>query len=106
MNKKPFSIKTLAENVRSFCQKRPIQRLEVFGSIAKGDAGEDSDVDLLVTFHENAFLTSLDIVSMKMELEKLLGRAVDLVERPCIEQSSNPFRKRAILNVAKEIYAA
>lgn len=101
-----LSIKDITEKVSVFCRKQPIQRAEVFGSVAKDSANENSDVDLLVTFKENVFLTSLDVVKIKMELEKLLGCAVDIVERSCIEQSNNPFRKKAILNTAKEIYAS
>jgi predicted nucleotidyltransferase len=49
----------------------------VFGSVARGNDGVESDIDLLVTFEPGADL--LDAVAMSMELEDLLGVHVDIV---------------------------
>ncbi len=51
--------------------------LRVFGSVARGEAGPDSDVDLLVDFDPEASL--LDHVALLQALESLLGRRVDIV---------------------------
>jgi predicted nucleotidyltransferase len=48
----------------------------VFGSVARGEAGVDSDVDLLVDMEEDASL--LDLCGMEAELEDLLGVSVDV----------------------------
>ena len=48
----------------------------VFGSMARGDADEKSDVDLLVEVPEGEDL--MDFIGVKLELEDLLGRKVDL----------------------------
>lgn len=48
----------------------------VFGSMARGDAGPDSDVDLLVEFERG--VTLFDLADLKLELEEALGRKVDL----------------------------
>ncbi len=56
----------------------PIESLALFGSVARGEATEQSDVDILVEFNGNIgwqFLTLAD------ELEQLLGLKVDLVSR-------------------------
>ncbi len=53
-----------------------VKSLAVFGSIARGDDHEGSDVDVLVTFEGSA--TFDDFMGLKLDLEDLLGRKVDL----------------------------
>ena len=53
-------------------------KVRVFGSAARGDAGPDSDIDLLVEFEEGRSL--LDLVGLIDELCALLGRHVDVAE--------------------------
>lgn len=52
---------------------------EVFGSVARGDEHEGSDVDLLVDFASGTDI--IDIIGIKHELEDVLGAPVDLVPR-------------------------
>lgn len=52
--------------------------VRVFGSFARGEAGPDSDVDLLVELEDGRSL--LDHVALMLELEDLLGKKVDIVE--------------------------
>jgi uncharacterized protein len=47
-----------------------------------------------------------DFVDMRDELEELLGRKVDVLSRRGVETSTNPYRKKAILDSARTIYAA
>lgn len=53
------------------------RNVRVFGSVARGDAGEQSDVDLLVDFEAGSSL--FDLLHLTEELERLLGRHVDVV---------------------------
>ena len=78
----------------------------LFGSAARGDDFDParSDADFLVTF-EPAVRNDLGaLVELKDELEELLGRPVDLVEREVVETSRNFIRRQAILRDAKTIY--
>lgn len=54
--------------------------VRVFGSVARGDADAASDVDFLVDFEPGRSL--LDLASLLVELEDLLGRPVDVVTEP------------------------
>lgn len=52
-------------------------RIRLFGSVARGDDGPDSDIDFLVDFDEGSSL--FDLMRMTRELEELLGHPVDVV---------------------------
>jgi predicted nucleotidyltransferase len=54
--------------------------VRVFGSVARGDADAASDIDFLVDFEPGRSL--LDLASLLVELEDLLGRPVDVVTEP------------------------
>jgi predicted nucleotidyltransferase len=92
------------EALAAFCRTWRITELCLFGSVLRDDFGPDSDVDVLVSFEENAGWTLLDFAEMERQLEQLLSRKVDLVDRRGIERSRNPFRKREILATAEPVY--
>ena len=58
-----------------------VKRLEAFGSLARGEAGAESDIDILVTLQAGQHL-GLDFVALKNELRDLFGRPVDLLNPP------------------------
>jgi predicted nucleotidyltransferase len=64
-------------------------QVRLIGSVARGEARPDSDVDLLVTWSEGTSL--LDQAALLLELEKLLGRKVDIASdgwvKPAIRES-------------------
>ena len=80
--------------------------MELFGSALRDDFGPDSDIDLLLTFEPDAPWSLFDFVQMESELEAVLGRPVDLVERTSIERSDNWIRRRAILGAAELLYGS
>lgn len=80
--------------------------MALFGSVLRGDFGDDSDVDVLVTFEPGTRYSFEDMDRMERELAELFGRRVDLVERRLVEQSENHIRRRAILDSAEPIYVA
>ena len=94
------------DRIADFCRRWRIAELALFGSALRDDFRPDSDLDFLVTFEDDAPWSLLDLVGMKDELEDLLGRAVDIVERPALERSRNWIRRRDILSTARPIYAA
>lgn len=57
--------------------RRGARQVRVFGSVARGEAGPDSDIDLLVNVEPGRSL--LDVVGLWQDLEALLGRRVDLL---------------------------
>jgi len=91
------------EEIGRFCRKWKICEMALFGSVLSDDFRPESDIDVLVTFEEDAGWGLFDIVDMTDELTSIFGRKVDLVEKDSLK---NPFRKRAILAANEVIYAA
>jgi len=94
------------DRLAAFCRTHRIRRLSVFGSALREDFRPDSDVDLLVSFEEGARHSLFDLVTMQDELQTILGREVDLVEREAVEQSENYIRRRHILQNEEPVYVA
>ena len=92
--------------IGEFCRKWKITDLALFGSVLREDFRPDSDVDVLVTFEPHARWSLMDVVQMQDELEMVLGRKIDLVERRAIERSENYIRRRHILESAEPVYVA
>ncbi|MBS0462477.1 MAG: nucleotidyltransferase family protein [Proteobacteria bacterium] len=66
-----------------------VRTLALFGSMARDTAGEDSDVDVLVTFDGPA--TSARYFGVQFYLEDLLGRPVDLVSEKALRTQLRPY---------------
>ena len=88
---------SLAAKVRSVGQSYGIHNIRVFGSLARGEASAESDIDLLVEYVPGrggfAFVDFCD------EVEKLLGRKVDVVT----EKSLHPLIRDKVLSQAVPI---
>ena len=93
----PFS------RIEDFCRRWQIVEFALFGSILREDMRPDSDVDVLVTFADDARLSLYDWVDMEDELRRIFGRDVDLVSKSGLR---NPFRRHEILRTQKVIYAS
>jgi predicted nucleotidyltransferase len=68
--------------------------VRVFGSLARGEAGPESDIDILVKLDPGRSL--LDIISIKQDLEDLLGCDVDVVTEAAI----SPYIREEVLREA------
>jgi predicted nucleotidyltransferase len=87
----------------ALCRRRGIRRLSLFGSVLKGTARPDSDVDLLVEFEPDAVPGLLGLAAIELELSQLLGgRRVDL-RTP--QELSRYFREE-VMRTAEVQYAA
>ena len=75
-----------------------VKSLALFGSVARGQARPDSDVDFLVEFEGPA--TFDQYMSLKCFLEDLLERPVDLVTRKGIRPQLMPYVEREAVHVS------
>src|SRR3954452_11656279 len=83
-----------APNLR---RKYGVKTLAIFGSMARGDDGEGSDVDLLVTFEGKA--TFDNFMGLKLDLEDLFGRPVDLGTPDTLRPELRAEVERDLINV-------
>lgn len=77
----PF-IEAHRDEILAMAEKNGLRNVRVFGSMARGDADETSDVDLLVTLTPET--SGLALVGLEMDLRKLLGREVDVLTEGCL----------------------
>ena len=91
--------------IAAICKRFGVSRLEVFGSAARGTdfKAADSDVDFLVEFSPGVATDLQVFLATKTALEKLLGRAVDLVESDAVR---NPYVLANINRSREPVYAA
>ena len=94
------------QQLAAFASRWRVRSLSLFGSALRGDFRPDSDVDLLVEFHDDASPSLFDLFRMEDELRELFGRPVDLTTRQSVQESRNWIRRREILNTARTIYDA
>jgi uncharacterized protein len=87
-----------AEKLVDVCRKHAITSVGVFGSMARGEATPDSDIDLLVEFGERQSLW--DVIRVEQELASALGRKIDLLTRNAI----SPYLRDRILGEVQMIY--
>lgn len=88
-------LKEKREEILRICAKYGARNVRVFGSVARGEGGEDSDLDLLVEFEPGRSL--LDHAGLVVELEELLGCKVDVVS----EKGLHWLLRRRILKEAR-----
>jgi len=85
------NIKGIKDKIVPVLKRHDVVHAAIFGSFVRGEAKKDSDIDILIEFKGEKSL--LDLAALKIELEDLLGREVDVVEYSTI----HPLLKEKIL---------
>ncbi len=93
-----MSIRQLLQSKRSqilqIAARHGAQKVRVFGSVARGTARRDSDIDFLVEMEEGRSL--LDHAALVLDLERLLKRSVDVAS----ERGLRPLVRKGVLKDA------
>jgi predicted nucleotidyltransferase len=92
------------KDILSFCQRWQVREFVLFGSALRADFKPESDVDVLVSFKETANWGLFDHVQMRLDLEAIFNRKVDLVTRRALEQTQNGLLRERILKNARVIF--
>ena len=92
----PFDTNKLIE----ICRQNDVTKVGLFGSMARGEATEHSDIDLIVEFSKRKSL--LAMVALERRLSVAIGRKVDLLT----EAALSPYLRDHILRELKVIYEA
>jgi len=95
------SMTQVESTVREILLQYPISRAAFFGSVARGDMTELSDVDILVEFLPNS--RGLDFFGLREDLKDALGRSVDLITWAALSKAKTAFRQQ-VESEARLIY--
>lgn len=82
------------EEILSIAHRNGAKDIRILGSVARGDATPDSDIDFLVEMESGR--TLLDIIAIKQDLEDLLGCTVDVVT----EAAVSPYIRDEVISQA------
>ena len=96
MNELPFDIGKLID----VCRQNDVAMVGVFGSTVRGEATEESDIDLIVEFSKRKSL--LKVVALERQLSSALGRKVDVLTQAAI----SPYLRDRIMSDLRVIYEA
>ncbi len=86
------------QKIIEICKRNDVSYCAVFGSFARGEATDESDVDLLVRFSKRIGL--FDFVGIGQNLEEVLKRKVDLATEDCL----SPYIRENVLQDLQVIY--
>ena len=75
-----MSTQMMTQKLKEYFKTQPVLKAWLFGSYARGEETEDSDVDLLVAYDDTEDVSLFTIGGIYMDLKKILGHEVDLVE--------------------------
>ena len=93
LNKLNHSRIEMFSQIQRYLSQTPIVRAWIFGSFSRGEENDNSDLDLLVEYDKSHMVSLLRIIRYQLDIEKLTGRKVDLVEngylRPFAQPSAN-----------------
>lgn len=73
------------QSLRHYFTTQPVSKVWIFGSFARDEENNNSDVDLLVSFDPASKVSLFTMGGMYMDLKQLLGREVDLIEDGTLE---------------------
>ncbi len=75
-----LTVKQIKDTVTDYFKDKPVKRVYLFGSYARGDANEESDIDVLFSLVENTRINYFGLAQYLVDLEEKLANKVDLVE--------------------------
>lgn len=84
-----------SETIKAIAARHKAISISVFGSVARGEDGPDSDVDFLVEFNNG--VSVLDWLLLSEELEKFLNSSVDVVSMNGLKPRDIDIRREAVL---------
>jgi len=87
-------LRAIKEKQSEIAGRFTVQRIGVFGSFARGQAGPESDVDILVELNEPTFDNYMDL---KFYLEDILGLPVDLVIHDAVKPRLKPIIEQEVV---------
>ena len=105
-----YSLEQIRDIIVPIAEKHKLKAVYLFGSYARGEATESSDIDLIVDTSGTEIKSLLALAAVYCDLEEAFVKPVDLITVSSLEQQSQmPSEQSFRVNVSKErvsIYAA
>lgn len=95
-----LTIQQIKDTVTDYFKDKPVRKVYLFGSYARGDAKEGSDIDILFSLTENTRINYFGLAQYLVDLETKLSNRVDLVE----EELIYPRIKKVLMKI-KSLYS-
>lgn len=93
-------IKKHQKTIEKLAKENHISYLALFGSHARGDAKQDSDIDFLIDFNQPKSL--FDLANIKISLEDILRKKVDLSFKGRIKKPLQPYIQQDLITLYEQ----
>lgn len=99
-----YSQQEIKELTLPIFRKHDLKQVALFGSYARGNARESSDIDFLIDYEDSKIQSLLDITELRLELEDLLQKEVDVLTVAAVNDPQNQKRSPMFLpNLKKDM---
>jgi len=82
----------ILDKIQLYLCSKPVSKAWIFGSFARREERDDSDIDILISLNQNSGVGLMALSEMELEMENLVSRPVDLV----LEGSLKPFAEPSV----------
>jgi predicted nucleotidyltransferase len=86
-----LTIQQIKDTVADYFKDKPVKKVYLFGSYARGEAEEESDVDLLFSLVENTRISYFGLAQFLVDLEDKFNKKVDFVEEKTLYPRLRPM---------------
>lgn len=92
-----MTTQAITQAIADYLKTQPVQKAWLFGSFSRGEETPNSDIDLLISYDDTAHVSLFTIGGIYSDLQRILGRNVDLIEdgtlKPWAIESVNRDKK-------------
>ena len=97
-----YTVDEIKQRVEPVAKKNDIEKVYLFGSYARGDATEESDIDLRID-GDQKIRSLIDLSGLFLDFENALQKSIDVVTTDSLRQNiNNPLTRRFIHTIKKE----
>jgi predicted nucleotidyltransferase len=82
--------KSIIKKIITYLSEKPVLRAYIFGSVARNESDENSDIDIMVDLDYSKSI-GLEFIEMQLDLEEILDRKVDLLSSNAVSKYIKPF---------------
>lgn len=86
-----FNIETIKTKAVPIFKNYGINQAYIFGSFARGEQNQDSDIDFLIEYDPNSDFSLFELVELKYTLEEVFQRKVDVVTQGALSKYIKPY---------------